>query len=119
LGELERAVMDVLWAAGAPLSVRDVVERLSGRQLAYTTVMTILDRLARKGALCRTRAGKAWMYTAADSREGFITSLMLDALGLTSDRHAALAHFARTVDADGAEALRGALRSGPDAGTGR
>jgi predicted transcriptional regulator len=50
LGELEHAVMDVLWNHGAPapagLTVRDVAEALHGRGLADTTVMTVLDRLA-------------------------------------------------------------------------
>ncbi|MGH8573296.1 MAG: BlaI/MecI/CopY family transcriptional regulator, partial [Gammaproteobacteria bacterium] len=47
LGELERAVMEVLWDRDEPFVVRDVVRVLAGRGLAYTTVMTVLDRLAK------------------------------------------------------------------------
>jgi predicted transcriptional regulator len=49
LGELERAIMDVLWDAVEPLTVRQVGLRLTNRDLAHTTVMTVLDRLAKKG----------------------------------------------------------------------
>src|SRR5260370_9347549 len=70
-GPLEAEVMDVVWAAGAPVSVRDVMGRLNeGRAepLAYTTVMTVMGRLAEKGALARRQAGRGYVYeaTAAD-----------------------------------------------------
>ncbi len=49
LGELERSVMDHLWSAGDPQTVRQVHEALSARrELAYTTIMTVLQRLAKK-----------------------------------------------------------------------
>ena len=53
LGELERAVMDVLWESAEPLTVRQVGARLTDRDLAHTTVMTVLDRLAKKGLVER------------------------------------------------------------------
>ncbi|MDA8393197.1 MAG: BlaI/MecI/CopY family transcriptional regulator, partial [Actinomycetota bacterium] len=57
-GELESAVMDRVWAAGRPLSVREVLEDLRGeRALAYTTVMTVMDNLHRKGWLVRHQQG--------------------------------------------------------------
>ena len=62
LGPLEIEVMEVLWAAGAR-SVRDVVESL-GRKLAYTTIMTTLDRLFKKGLLDRQKSERAFLYTA-------------------------------------------------------
>jgi predicted transcriptional regulator len=49
LGELERAIMDVLWDTNSSLTVREVSARLTERNLAHTTVMTVLDRLAKKG----------------------------------------------------------------------
>ncbi len=61
LGPLEIQVMEVLWAAGQ-CSVRDVVEQLD-RKLAYTTVMTTLDRLFKKGALDRQKSERAFLYT--------------------------------------------------------
>ncbi len=62
LGPLELNVMEVLWSAG-PCSVRDVVEKLD-RKLAYTTVMTTLDRLFKKGLLEREKSERAFIYTA-------------------------------------------------------
>jgi predicted transcriptional regulator len=66
LGHLERDVMDVVWKAGeAP--VREVQAALS-RTVAYTTVMTTLDRLFKKGLVDRRRVGRAFVYKAALSR---------------------------------------------------
>lgn len=109
LGELERAVMDVLWDRGTPATVREVAEVLRGRDLAYTTVMTVLDRLAGKGMVERERNGRAWSYRPAASREAFIAQLMLDALDLAGSRDAALVRFARSVSGTEAEVLREAL----------
>ena len=62
-GDLEQAVMDVLWASPAAMSVRDVQAALAhDRELAYTTVMTVMDRLAKKQQLQRELAGRAWKY---------------------------------------------------------
>jgi predicted transcriptional regulator len=109
LGELERAVMEVLWDRGAPVVVRDVADALAGRRLAYTTVMTVLDRLAKKGFARRQRDGRAWRYEPTNSREGYVAQLMLDALALAGDRDAALARFARSVSVPEAEVLSQAL----------
>ena len=62
LGPLEMEVMEVIWEAGR-CSVRDVVERLNSR-LAYTTVMTTLDRLFKKGLLNREKSERAFLYSA-------------------------------------------------------
>ncbi|MCW6004542.1 BlaI/MecI/CopY family transcriptional regulator [Micromonospora sp. CPCC 205371] len=109
LGELERAVMDVLWDRRTPLTVREVAESLLDRELAYTTVMTVLDRLAGKGMVERERAGRAWSYRPAASREAYIAQLMLDALDLAGSRDAALVRFARSVSGTEADVLRAAL----------
>ncbi|MGH3156284.1 MAG: BlaI/MecI/CopY family transcriptional regulator, partial [Streptosporangiaceae bacterium] len=77
LGELERAIMDVLWESHSTLTVREVSERLTERDLAHTTVMTVLERLAKKGFALRERDGRAWQYQAAASREAYVTELML------------------------------------------
>ncbi|MFC6014997.1 BlaI/MecI/CopY family transcriptional regulator [Plantactinospora solaniradicis] len=113
LGDLERAVMDVLWdrgaSAGSGVTVREVAEGLRNRELAYTTVMTVLDRLAGKGMVERERAGRAWRYRPAASREAHIARLMLDALDLAGSRDAALVRFARSVTGTEADVLRAAL----------
>lgn len=67
LGPLESEVMDVLWIRGRS-NVREVVEGLQ-RPLAYTTVMTTLDRLFKKGMLSREKADRAFFYLPALSRE--------------------------------------------------
>ncbi|MFC4913298.1 BlaI/MecI/CopY family transcriptional regulator [Actinomadura gamaensis] len=114
LGELERTVMEVCWAreeAGlAPATARDVSRALADeRDLAHTTVMTVLDRLAKKGFLDRERDGRAWRYRPVASREGYVTELMLGALDETGDRDAALAHFVRSVSQDEIDVIRQAL----------
>jgi predicted transcriptional regulator len=114
LGELERTVMEVLWAredaGGGAATARDVSRALAGdRDLAHTTVMTVLDRLAKKGFLERRRDGRAWRYHPAASREGYVAELMLGALDQTGDRDAALAHFVRSVSQDEVAVLRQAL----------
>ncbi|MEU6203104.1 BlaI/MecI/CopY family transcriptional regulator [Micromonospora musae] len=130
LGDLERAVMDVLWdsvpGTSDGVTVREVADALAGRELAYTTVMTVLDRLAGKGMVQRQREGRAWRYRAAASREAHIAQLMLDALDLGGSRDAALVRFARSVTGTEAEVLRAALAAeaagggaGPGALTGR
>ena len=81
LGGLETKVMEVLWDASAPLSVREVHDTLNtSADLAYTTVMTVLDRLAKKHILLRDRDGKAWLYRAAATREQLLVGDVLDAL---------------------------------------
>jgi predicted transcriptional regulator len=111
LGDLERAIMDVLWESREPLTVRQVSGSLTERDLAHTTVMTVLDRLAKKGFARRGRDGRAWRYRAAATREAYVTELMLNALDQTGDRHAALARFARSVSDTEAAALRRALEA--------
>lgn len=112
-GELERAVLTELWDAGTALTVREVHERLSGtRPLAYTTVMTVLDRLAKKGVLRRETADRAYRYLPVRSRAELTAEVMLDALGGVPDgasRQAALLHFVGQVGAEEAAALRAAL----------
>ncbi len=72
LGPLEAEVMRVLWDAGEALTVREVlgaVNRGRSPELAYTTVMTVLNRLADKDAVSRTPRGRSFAYapTVADA----------------------------------------------------
>jgi predicted transcriptional regulator len=66
LGRLEFDLMQILWARGES-NVRDVVQQL-GRPLAYTTIMTTLDRLYKKGLLDRRMPDRAFLYSARFSR---------------------------------------------------
>lgn len=106
--------MAVLWDRGEPCLVREVVAALAERDLAYTTVMTVLDRLEKKGVVRRQRDGRAWRYETSSSREEYVARLMLDALDLTGDRSAALTHFAMSVSRPEREVLSKALRRRPD-----
>ena len=106
---LERAAMEVVWGAPEPLTAREVADALAGRGLAYTTWLTVLGRLERKGLLRRDRSAKAHTYASAGTRADHVALLMEQALGQADDRQAVLQHFARSVSADDAAALRRAL----------
>jgi predicted transcriptional regulator len=108
LGELERKVMDVLWgSAKTPLAGREVADQLPDR--AYTTVLTILDRLRRKGLVTRTTVGRSHRFAASDTRESYMAELMIEAMGDSGDRGAVLVRFAESVSSDEAQVLRRAL----------
>jgi BlaI family transcriptional regulator, penicillinase repressor len=112
LGQLERAVMEALWttAVSTPSkasTAREVASALPNH--AYTTVLTVLDRLTKKGLVERIRDGKSHHYRPTGSRESYVAELMHEALAATSDREAALVHFAETVSADQAQVLRDVL----------
>jgi predicted transcriptional regulator len=110
LGDLEAAIMELVWDASGPLRVREVVDRLQpDRPLAYTTVMTVMDNLHRKGWLTRERDGRAWSYRAAGTRQTYAAQLMNDVLTSSTDRAGALARFAEQIDPADAEMLAAAL----------
>ena len=109
LGDLERATMQAVWLLPGPVTARQVAEALADRGLAYTTVLTVLTRLEKKGLLARDSAARAHTYTAVGSREDHVAVLLQQALGQADDREAALQHFARSVSPAEAEALRRAL----------
>lgn len=77
LGELEQQVMIVLWGSPDPVSVRAVHDVLvRDRELAYTTVMTVLDRLAMKGVVSREQAGRAWLYRPVQTQAAMVADEM-------------------------------------------
>ena len=94
MGELESSVMDVLWRADDWLTPGDVHAVLAPtRDLAYTTAMTILVRLWKKGRLERRRAGRAYAYHAIESRAEHTAGRMRQILAAADDRTTALSHF--------------------------
>ena len=105
--------MDQLWSGSEPQTVRQVHEALRlQRELAYTTVMTVLQRLARKNFVEQIRDDRAHQYAPTHGRDELVAGLMVDALhqaANSGDREAALVHFVERVDADDADALRRAL----------
>lgn len=81
LGPLELRVMEALWSRGEEARVRDLLDVFPG--LAYTTLMTTLDRLHKKGFLTRKRFGRAFSYTPVSSRprlEATVAGKAIDAL---------------------------------------
>jgi predicted transcriptional regulator len=111
LGDLERAVMDVLWAKSEPVSARQVLDELASRRLAYMTVKTVLDRLTSKRLVMREQEtdGRAMLYRPSADREAYISELMLEELSSAPDRDAVLLHFARLVSDREGRTLRSAL----------
>ena len=100
-GELEAVIMDRLWEWGKPALVRELVDDLrKDRSIAYTTVMTVMENLYRKGWLRRHRTS---------SRSGYTASLMSDALDTSADRRNALAHFVLQMSPHDAALLQQAL----------
>lgn len=110
LGELEATVMDVLWRSPDPCRVRDVRAELApGRPLAYTTVMTVLDNLHRKGWVRRELDGRAYLYRPIASREEVTARALRDLLDSSEDAEAVLLHFVRSASERESELLRDAL----------
>jgi predicted transcriptional regulator len=91
--------MRIVWDAPAPVSVREVVNQLNrgrGQQLAYTTVMTVMTRLADKGMLTRRREGRGYLYEAtADDAAGLAVRGVIRDFG-----DAAMAQFLEEAKAD-------------------
>ncbi|KAK1177000.1 BlaI/MecI/CopY family transcriptional regulator [Streptomyces sp. NPDC000941] len=99
LGALESAVMRVCWEVQEPVTVRAVLDRLNeGREqpLAYTTVMTVMTRLAEKRMLDRAIQGRGYAYTATVADEAAIAVREV----LRAHGDAAVAHFAAEASLD-------------------
>src|SRR6266540_1869073 len=108
LGELETAVMELLWREPGQ-TVNDVEEHLRQRRgSAHTTVLTTLDRMHRKGYLVREKQGKAFVYTPRYTREEFERGLAQEVLGalLGGLGDPVLSTFVELVGADEAKLER-------------
>ena len=117
LGELERTIMDRLWAIDpvtpeAALSVREIHDSIAEeREIAYTTVMTVLDRLTKKGLVTRERDGRAWRYLPVSTSEELTADLLRDSLEHieSSDRRGAMLHFLDAASPEEIDDLKAAL----------
>jgi predicted transcriptional regulator/Zn-dependent protease with chaperone function len=108
-GDLEATVMDLMWSADRPLLVREVIDLMRPeRAPAYTTVMTVMDNLHRKGWLERRRDGRAWRYEPVLTRQAYTARLMHEALAVSDDRAGVLARFVAEIDPADAAALAAA-----------
>jgi predicted transcriptional regulator len=112
LGSLEAAIMEVLWdAPGEALRVREVLQRLPAEPpRAYTTVMTVLDNLYRKGWTVRHGDGRGYRYFPAQPRAQAAAQAIREVLDSVADTEAVLLHFAQNITEEEAAALRRALR---------
>lgn len=110
LGPLERTVMEFVWDHEGDVTVRDVMDAPGARRLAYTTVMTVLDRLWRKGFLARRRMGRAYVYRVRRTREQHVSRLVGEVLAGSKDRHGVLLGFVRGVDPQDLGELRRVIR---------
>ena len=114
LGDLERAVMERLWAADGPVAATTLREEIADRGVALTTVHTVLTRLEQKGFVVHDD-GRPRRFSPRASREDHAAQVMREVLGQAADRQAVLARFVGGVDADEARILRELLAgAGPD-----
>lgn len=110
-GELEGAIMRELWNAPRGATVREVFEHLrADRPIAYTTVMSTIHNLYRKGRLTRVSEGKAHRYHPTATRAEYSAEVMRDALVDGSDSVAILSRFVERMSVEDAEQLQKLLR---------
>ena len=111
LGELEAQVMRRIWDRDGPVTVRDITDDLRrDRPIAYTTVMTVMDNLRKKGWLRRTDHGRAYRYEPIVSGDEYSADVMRQGLAASSDPAAALMRFVGKLSAEEASALEEAYR---------
>jgi predicted transcriptional regulator len=109
-GDLEAAIMDVMWAAGRPLRVREVADELNqNRPLAFNTVQTVMENLFHKGWLDRQKNGRAYCYVTVRSREDYVAGLMGEALSVARDPAATLMRLVEDLQPSEVAQLRMAL----------
>lgn len=110
LGTLEAAVMEVLWSTDGSVTVREVLDKMPAqRNLAYTTVMTVLSNLHRKGMVDREPSGRAYSYRPTLTREGAAAASLREVLAASDDPRSVLLHFAETASDEESTVLRDAL----------
>ncbi|HEY5421239.1 MAG TPA: BlaI/MecI/CopY family transcriptional regulator [Marmoricola sp.] len=110
MGELEAVVMQVLWSAENPKTVREVLGEIDRHPpLAYTTVLTVMDNLRRKGFLTRERVGRAHAYRPAKAQADYTADLMDELLADSGDRSATLLRFVDRMTPSEVSRLREAL----------
>lgn len=115
LGDLERAVMDAIWDTGEPVTAYDVQDALAltGRDLAATTLLTVLSRLEKKAFVSSDRSSRPHRYRAVATRADHVAELMHDVLGAGGDRTAVLERFVGGVSPEDAAVLRALLSGKP------
>ena len=109
-GELEASIMDVIWAATAPVRVREVSDQLNRkRPLAFNTVQTVMENLFHKGWLGRHKEGRAYWYEPVRSRDDYAAGLLAEALSAAADPAATLVRLVGDLEPGEIARLRAAL----------
>lgn len=111
MGSLESAILEIMWSADESLKPGDVLERLAiDPPVTYSTVLTILRRLWKKGLINRARDGKAFRYTPVMTKEEQIAHAMTMTFAAASDPAIALGHFVAQLSVDDTTVLQKLLR---------
>lgn len=108
---LESAVMEILWEAGGPLTPAEVrTQLLLSRKVVYTTVLTVVSRLWKKGLLERKPQGRSYVYAPAENKEQSVARRMEELLQATDQRGLTLARFLTRLSSDDRKALEELVR---------
>ncbi len=113
-GMLEDEVLAVLWVNARAMTPADVQREINAG-LAYTTVMSTLARMHRKGLVTRTPAGKGYAYTPTVDEASHTAQAMTDLLSRRHDRAGVLARFVSSLGPEDEKLLQDLLREEPDA----
>ncbi len=114
-GDLEAAIMDVMWAAEAPARVREVAGQLNRNPPpAFNTVQTVMENLYRKGWLGRQKDGRAYWYEPVRSRDDYAAGLLAEALSAAGDPAGTLVRLVGDLEPGEAVRLRAALDAAID-----
>lgn len=110
-GELESLVLDALWRSKKPLTSHEILEKVNtNSELALTTILTVLSRLEDKGLVTREPGeGRAFLFSAAQSREQHTADLMLQLVANEANPALAFSHFTHGLSAAQLKALRKSL----------
>lgn len=100
IGAIEAELLERLWEAERPLTVREIAATLSGKPRAYTTVVTMLTRLMEKGLVRRLPAGRSFVYEASGSQEEIAAGTLREVLRGSGDPRAVLARFVEELAQD-------------------
>lgn len=101
LGELESEIMEIIWSSPNLFTVRSVADSIQKkRKVAYTTVMTIMGRLVKKGLLKRKSNGAAYLYTSVYSKDKFLSRVSRQIIKnmITNFGDLAIANFSKEIE---------------------
>lgn len=116
-GELESQLLRRLWDSPTGLTAREIVRSFGGKENvpSMSTVLTVLDRLAKKGSVRRTAGPEGYVFEAALPESAYRAQAMSAALLASADRAGVLTHFAGTLESGEVDLLRQILARSRDA----